>query len=65
MQDMILSDRTDVLILSQFSLWLNCFEMLWLYIDKSRLQVIPQSIYGSYPRELFIMGIQYFRIEYG
>ena len=32
MQDMILSDRTDVLIRSQFSLWLNCYEMLWLFI---------------------------------
>ena len=39
-----------LLIRSQFSLRLNCYEMLWLYIDKSRLQGIPQSFYGNYPK---------------
>ena len=53
------------LIRSQFSLWLNCYEMLWLYIDKSRLQVIPQSIYGSYPKNSLSWEFIYFRIEYG
>ena len=35
----ILSDWTDI-INSQFSLRLNCYEMLWLYIDNSRLQAL-------------------------
>ena len=39
-----------LLIRSQFSLRLNCCEMLWLYVDKSRLQGIPQSFYSNYPK---------------
>ena len=37
-------------IRSQFSLQLNCYEMLWLYIDKDRLQGIPQNFYSNYPK---------------
>ena len=37
-------------IRSQFSLQLNCYEMLWLYIDKGRLQGIPQNFYSNYPK---------------
>ena len=37
-------------IRSQFSLQLNCYEMLWLYKDKSRLQDIPQNFYCNYPK---------------
>ena len=39
-----------LLIRSQFSLRLNCHETLWLYVDKSRLQSIPQSFYGNCPK---------------
>ena len=39
-----------LLIQSQFSLRLNCYEMLWLTIDKSRLQGILLSFYGNYPK---------------
>ena len=40
-------------IRSQVLLRLNCFEMLWLYIDKSRLQGISQSFYSNYPKTLY------------
>ena len=39
-----------LLIRSQFSLRLNCYEMLWLYIDKEWLQGIPQNFCCNYPK---------------
>ena len=54
-----------LLIRSQFSLRLNCYEILWLYIYKSRLQGIQQSFYGNYPKNYFFMRFQYNHIEYG
>ena len=29
---------------------LNCYEILWLYIDKDRLQGIKQNFYCNYPK---------------
>ena len=61
MLDSVLREWTDVS--NSFAIFAsvtwNCYEILWLYIDKSRLQGIPQNVY------LFIMGIQYIHIEYG
>ena len=37
-------------IRSQFLLQSNCYEMLWLHIDKGRLQGIPQNFYCNYPK---------------
>ena len=59
----MLSGWTDIInsfAISQFSLRLNCYEMLTLYIDNCRLQGIPKSFHGNYPKNSsFIMGIQY------
>ena len=43
-----MNELTLLLVRSQFSLWLNCSEILWLHIDKSRLQCIPQNVYCKY-----------------
>ena len=37
---------------------LNCYETLWLYIDKTRLQSIGRVFFGNLSEELFIMEIQ-------
>ena len=34
-----------------FSLRLNCYESLWLYKDKGRLQGIPQNFDCNYPKD--------------
>ena len=54
-----------LLIRSQFSLRLNCYEMLWLCVVSIRLQGFPLSFYGNLSEELFIMGFQCTRIDYG
>ena len=59
-----------LLIRSQFSLWLNCYEMLSCYyvVVIYRQKPITTETVVLLPylsEELFIMGIQYIHVEYG
>ena len=59
-----------LLIRSQFSLWLNCYEMLSRYyvVAIYRQKPITRHSVVLLPylsKELFIMGIQYIHVEYG
>ena len=59
-----------LLIRSQFSLWLNCYEMLsYIYVVVIyRQKPIKRHSVVLLPylsEELFIMGIQHIHVEYG
>ena len=60
-----------LLIRAQFSLWLNCYEMLScyyvvVYIYRQKLITRHSVVLLPYlSEELFIMGIQYIHVEYG
>ena len=54
-----------LLIRSQFSLLLICYETCYGTIDKSLLPGIPKSFYGNLSEEHFVTGIQYICIENG